>query len=148
MTVTPLTSDDAETFADAPSSYTLHKNPPPPRSTATLAAHRLGSSPYPALLLSALNLAALPHARKSIRGYPSVMQCNSYTAIFAIAAYALSSNDVNNGSGLAASWSAIWMFFNARNAFKTRQVMPIAMTGVIAAVGSLYGYRFATLGRE
>ncbi|KAJ2490323.1 hypothetical protein IWW47_005164 [Coemansia sp. RSA 2052] len=135
-------------YAAAPSSYTLHKDPPPPRSETTQTAHRLGSSPYPALLLSALNLAALPNARKSIRGYPSVMQCNAYTAIFAVAAYALSAGDVNNGSGLTASWSAIWMFFNARNAFRSRQLVPIAMTSVVASVGSLYGYRFATLGRE
>ncbi|KAJ2742810.1 hypothetical protein GGI20_004212 [Coemansia sp. BCRC 34301] len=145
-------SDDksakSATYVGAPSSYTLRRNPPPPRSEATQAAHRLASSPFPALLLSALSLASLPNARKSIRGYPSVMQCNAYTAIFAVAAYALSTGDVNNGSGLTASWSAVWMFFNARNAFKSRQVLPIAMTTVVATIGSLYGYRFATLGQE
>ncbi|KAJ2830536.1 hypothetical protein GGI24_001883 [Coemansia furcata] len=134
--------------AEPPSSYTLHKDPPPPRSPASQTALRLATSPYPALLLSAINLASLPSARKAIRGYPSVMQCNTYTAIFAVAAYALGTGDSNNGSGLTASWSAIWLFFNARNAFKSKQPVPIAMTGVIAAVGTLYGYRFATLGRE
>ncbi|KAJ2015413.1 hypothetical protein GGI03_007476 [Coemansia sp. RSA 2337] len=149
-----MTSDDknksgSEPYAaEPPSSYTLHKDPPPPRSPASQTALRLASSPYPALLLSAINLASLPNARKSIRGYPSVMQCNTYTAIFAVAAYALGTGDSNNGSGLTASWSAIWLFFNARNAFKSRQALPIAMTGVITAVGTLYGYRFATLGRD
>ncbi|KAJ2013920.1 hypothetical protein IWW57_005967, partial [Coemansia sp. S610] len=88
--------------AEPPSSYTLHKDPAPPRSPASLTTLRLATSPYPALFLSALNLASLPSARKSTRGYPSVMQCNTYTAMFALSAYALGTGDSNNGSGLAA----------------------------------------------
>ncbi|ORX67468.1 hypothetical protein DL89DRAFT_208949, partial [Linderina pennispora] len=94
---------------------------------------------YPAILLSALNFAALSNASRGVKGYPSVFQCSAYTAAFAFSGYALSKGDAVNGSGLTAGWSAIWLFFNARNALKSARPFPIAMTAAVAAVGSIYG---------
>ncbi|KAJ1956972.1 hypothetical protein GGI12_005161 [Dipsacomyces acuminosporus] len=130
-----------------PTSYTLHAKPRQ-KTDLEAASSRFSTAPYPALLLSALSLAALPGARKGIRGFPSVFQCSAYTAIFAASGYALQTGDSVNGSGLAAGWSAIWLFFNARNAFKSRRLFPITMAGAIATVGSLYGYSYANIGRE
>ncbi|KAI9501112.1 hypothetical protein BX070DRAFT_176863, partial [Coemansia spiralis] len=96
-------------------------------------------TPYPAMVLSALNLFSLRGAQKAIRGYPSVMQCTSHTAFFAAAAYALSTGDWINGSGLTAGWSAIWLFFNARNAIRSRRIFPLTMITLVASIGSIYG---------
>ncbi|KAJ2802455.1 hypothetical protein H4R20_003270 [Coemansia guatemalensis] len=129
-----------------PSSYTLHQKRTQP-SEAENAILRVSKSAYPALILSAINLAALTKARKLVRGYPSVIQCTAYSGIFAASAYALKSDDWVNGSGIASVWSAIWLFFNARNALKSRLPAPIAMTVAVASVGSIYGYRYSTIGR-
>ncbi|PIA17705.1 hypothetical protein COEREDRAFT_40416 [Coemansia reversa NRRL 1564] len=130
-----------------PSSYTLHQKTPQ-RSEVEGAILQISKSPYPALILSAINLAALTKARKLVRGYPSVIQCTAYSGIFAASAYALKSDDWVNGSGITSIWSAVWLFFNARNALKSRLPAPIAMTAVIASIGSIYGYRYSTIGRE
>ncbi|KAJ2076588.1 hypothetical protein H4R24_005616 [Coemansia sp. RSA 988] len=129
-----------------PSSYTLHQKNSQ-QSELEGAILQVSKSAYPALILSAINLAALSKARKLVRGYPSVIQCTAYSGIFAASAYALKSDDWVNGSGIASVWSAIWLFFNARNALKSRQTAPIAMTVAVASIGSIYGYRYSTIGR-
>ncbi|KAJ1722994.1 hypothetical protein LPJ53_002660 [Coemansia erecta] len=134
----------------APSSYTIHATQPRQRSPAEQTARRLGTSPIPALALAATNAAALlvPSARRKLTGLPSTMQCTMYSAIFAASAYALASGDEVNGSGLAASWSTIWLFFNARRALKARAPLPIAIAAATVSVGSLYAYNYATIGYD
>ncbi|KAJ2448833.1 hypothetical protein EV183_005227 [Coemansia sp. RSA 2336] len=126
---------------EAPSSYTLHKREP---STAEHFVRQLAQSPYPSLFLSAINFAALKQAGRRVRGYPTVMQCMGYTGIFGASSYALSTGDSVNGSGLAFVWSAIWLFFNARNAWKSRRLVPLTMAGAVAAIGSSYGFHYFT----
>ncbi|KAJ1728302.1 hypothetical protein LPJ61_004103, partial [Coemansia biformis] len=121
---------DPGNAAEPPSSHTLRRQRRQPAELEQ-AICTIGAMAWPALVLSAANLAALARARKSIRGYPSVMQCTWYTGIFAASAYALSTGDAVNGSGLASGWSAIWLFFNARNALKSRKPAPIAMAGLV-----------------
>ncbi|KAJ1825104.1 hypothetical protein LPJ56_002750 [Coemansia sp. RSA 2599] len=129
---------------EPPSSYTLHNDKDKRHTPTEQLVRSWAVSPAPALFLSATNLAALPIARRRIKGIPSVMQCNMYTAMFAASAYALSTGDSVNGSGLAAGWSTIWLFFNARNAFKSRSIIPIAMTSIVGCIGSMYMYSYAT----
>ncbi|KAJ2232066.1 hypothetical protein H4R99_007333 [Coemansia sp. RSA 1722] len=133
---------------EPPSSYTLHSNKDKHLTQTEQTIRSYASSPTPALVLSAMNLGLLPLARRRTLGVPSVMQCNMYTAIFAASAYALASGDSVNGSGLAAGWSTIWLFFNARNALKSRSLVPIAMTSIVGCIGSLYGYSYATYGYQ
>ncbi|KAJ1647358.1 hypothetical protein LPJ64_001270 [Coemansia asiatica] len=135
---------------EPPSSYTLHngKNKKQQRTRFSQLVCSWAVSPAPALVLSAMNLAALPIARRRTMGIPSVMQCNLYTAVFAASAYALKSGDSVNGSGLAAGWSTIWLFFNARNALKSRSFLPIAMTSIVGCLGSIYGFNYATYSYE
>ncbi|KAJ2374053.1 hypothetical protein IW150_003315 [Coemansia sp. RSA 2607] len=136
--------------SDAPSSYTIHSTQPRQRSPAEQTARRLGTSPIPAFTLATANAAALlvPSTRRKLTGLPSTMQCTMYSAIFAASAYALASGDSVNGSGLVASWSTIWLFFNARRAFRARAPLPIAIAATTASVGSLYAYNYATIGYE
>ncbi|KAJ1889589.1 hypothetical protein LPJ66_007953 [Kickxella alabastrina] len=131
-----------------PSSYTLHANDAKHRHTATATATerllaQISASAYPALLLSGINLSAMSLARRRTLGVPSVMQCTMYGAVFGAAAYALASGDYTNGAGLGAGWSAIWLFFNARNAFRSRNPVPLAMTAAVVSVGSVYAWRYA-----
>ncbi|KAJ2780168.1 hypothetical protein H4R18_003616 [Coemansia javaensis] len=132
---------------EAPSSRTLQRQRRAPTEVEQ-AVFRTAETAAPALALSALNLAALARARKAARGYPSVMQCTWYAGIFAASAYALSTGDTVNGPGLAAGWSAIWLFFNGRKALRSRSPAPIAMAAAVAAIGSMYGYSFLNLGRQ
>ncbi|KAJ2850846.1 hypothetical protein IWW36_001570 [Coemansia brasiliensis] len=130
---------------EAPSSYTLHEHPRQ-QSKVEQTVRQIAQSPYPALFLSAINLAALKQAGKRARGYPTVMQCMGYTGIFGASSYALGTGDSVNGSGLAFVWSAIWLFFNARNAWKSRRLVPLTMAGAVAAIGSSYGFHYFTYG--
>ncbi|KAJ1768140.1 hypothetical protein IW140_000816 [Coemansia sp. RSA 1813] len=142
-------SKDDSTKYEPPSSLTLHKNKPVREKTEfEQLAHRFCQTPYPALVLSVLNLFSLPGSIKAIRGYPSVMPCTTYTAAFAASAYALHTGDWINGSGLTAGWSAIWLFFNARNAIRSGRAFPLGVTAMVASIGSVYGYSYATIGRE
>ncbi|KAJ2550121.1 hypothetical protein EV175_004186 [Coemansia sp. RSA 1933] len=146
-----MSSEDSsgDTKYEPPSSYTLHKNKPKRDKTEVEKfADRYCQTPYPALLLSTLALASMPGSMKATRGYPSVMANTAYAAAFAVSAYALNTGDWVNGSGLAAGWSTIWLFFSARNAIRSRRMFPLGMTAVVASVGSLYGYRYATIGRK
>ncbi|KAJ2666126.1 hypothetical protein IW148_001274 [Coemansia sp. RSA 1199] len=127
---------------DPPSSYTLSQQPKRELSLFEQRIHAVATSPYAVLTLSVANLAALSKARKLIRGYPTVISCLGHAGIFAAAAVALQTGDIVNGSGLATVWSANWLMFNARKAFTSRRVMPMSMVGLVASIGSAYGYQY------
>ncbi|KAJ2771932.1 hypothetical protein IWQ56_001591 [Coemansia nantahalensis] len=133
--------------AGPPSSFTLRRERRQPTALeAALGA--VGSAPWSAAALSLGNLLALGGARKRLRGYPSVMQCTWYTGIFAASAVALHTGDTTNGSGLAAAWSAIWLFFNARNAYRAPARQPKLLIGLHLLNGLPYAYKYAAGGRE
>ncbi|KAJ2859779.1 hypothetical protein GGI22_002885 [Coemansia erecta] len=149
MSSSPSKDNGTPRKYEPPSSYTLHKDKPSREKTEfEQQANRFSQTPYPALFLSVLSLLSLPGSIKAIRGYPSVMPCTTYTAAFALSAFAIHRGEAVNGSGLAAGWSAIWLFFNARNAFRSRRMFPLGVTAMVASVGSVYGYSYATIGRE
>ncbi|KAJ1834859.1 hypothetical protein LPJ63_001609 [Coemansia sp. RSA 2711] len=135
MTGAPDASPSSQTRQQRPQSELLHT------------VRRIAHQPYSALLLSAANLFALSKAKRGIRGYPTVISCTGYAGIFAASAYALSSGDDVNGSGLVFVWSSAWLFFNARKAIRSKKLAPISMTGLIAATGSIYGYHYFTIGQ-
>ncbi|KAJ1745405.1 hypothetical protein LPJ77_001661 [Coemansia sp. RSA 2523] len=127
---------------DSPSSYTLSQQPKRPLSSFEQRIHAVATSPYAVLTMSVANLAALTQARKLGRGYPTVISCLGHAGIFAAAAVALQTGDTVNGSALATVWSANWLMFNARKAFTSRRVVPISMVGLVASIGSAYGYQY------
>ncbi|KAJ2156375.1 hypothetical protein GGF46_005230 [Coemansia sp. RSA 552] len=131
-----------------PSSRTLQRREAAQRSDLEKRMRWLAHSPIPALALSAVNLGALSAARKAARGYPTIIQCTWYTGIFAAASYCIQTGDTINGSGLVSGWSAIWMFFNARKALRSRKPVPISIAATVAAIGTIYGYEYFTFARE
>ncbi|KAJ1955577.1 hypothetical protein EC988_001806, partial [Linderina pennispora] len=97
---------DTSRYLTPPSSYTI-RTKPQSKTELDIVSERFTYTHYPAILLSALNFAALSNASRGVKGYPSVFQCSAYTAVFAFSGYALSKGDAVNGSGLTAGWSAI-----------------------------------------
>ncbi|KAJ2359330.1 hypothetical protein IWW50_000055 [Coemansia erecta] len=133
---------------DPPSSYSLRRKPLRPQSEFEQSVRRIATTPYPVLLLSAMNVAALAKARKAVIGYPTVISCIGHAGIFAASAYALGTGDTTNGPGLATGWSINWLIFNARKAVKSKRLVPISMTSLVATIGSIYGFQYFTGGRE
>ncbi|KAF8308510.1 hypothetical protein DL93DRAFT_1881268 [Clavulina sp. PMI_390] len=109
------------------------------------AVERLASKPYPAYALSALLLGSsfVPPARAAL--LPPFYQRFGFGLIFSGAGYVLGTGDVRNGSGIATSWSLMYLFLNLRSSFRaTPARSPLSMLLSVGALStaSLYGSEY------
>ncbi|GAA5826281.1 hypothetical protein JCM11251_007239 [Rhodosporidiobolus azoricus] len=124
----------------APAAAQAPTTPTAPTSSVPAPIAALATSPYPAWTTSAVLLAALPLCVKAPRGFPHLIQLPAFAAVFGGSGYMIQSGDALNGAGTTTAWSLIYLFFNARKAYRTQRPGPLALAGVAGAQAALYGW--------